>query len=70
MKNIKNINNTEVIGCTKLVLKKDWNTIYNIFKKGEIKTLSEFAQLFSTTTHDFIEQFKKGYLNNWFDIVI
>ena len=76
MKEVEQFNNAEtqalntpvLIGSNALKLKKDWNTPYNFFKKGETKTLSQFAQLLATTTNDFSEQFKKGMLDDWFEM--
>lgn len=57
----------DINGSTILTLKKDYCTMICLLLKGEIDTLSNFAEFLEITTENFIEDFER--LSEFFEIV-
>ena len=58
----------KITNQTELVLKQDWRTPYNYFRKGDYSRIEYWAKKLGKRSDQVITDLKSGSLDQWFEV--
>jgi len=60
----------KIVSDTRLVVKRDWITPYDGYNKGDHAPVEYWASKLGKDIETFIDDFKNGSLDEWFEVLI